>query len=381
MIRHIILFFLLILFKTEAQTSVLNIADSLFQNGNYAKAIAQYQLYDNPSEVYDKIAKAYVAIGNYEEALNHYKSAITSNPEDALITYSYGKLLYKTKKFNESVQMFEKLISVDAYNPNYHYELGLVLEKLKDSTAFKKFHGAFKLDKFHQKAIFKIAKRHLIKRRHDSVNYYIDIGLKSYKNNVELISLKAQNFYWQHKYNKAAAWFEKLLGLGEQSEFIFEKLSLCYFEMSEYEKAIENRKLALKYNPKNADALYAIGSYHELLKNFEEAEKYITKALTLMDVPLHNEYKTLARVFNQQKKYKEAIEALKKAIKENPQDEFSHFFLAMTLSEYYADYDAKIQAFENYKKKFPNGKIKEFADASIQKLKEEQFKNQEKNTD
>lgn len=50
MIRFLILF-LLILFKTEAQTSVLNIADSLYANGNYSKAIAQYQLYKNQPEV------------------------------------------------------------------------------------------------------------------------------------------------------------------------------------------------------------------------------------------------------------------------------------------------------------------------------------------
>ena len=273
------------------------------------------------------------------------------------------------------------MVYTDYKNPNFHYELGLSLEQLKDSTAQNRFHNAFQLDSTHQKAIFKIAKHHLKKGHNKVVNKYIDIGLKSYKNNKQLISLKAQNYYVQQHYEKAIIWFEKLLDLGESSEFIHEKLSLCYEQLYEFEKAITHRELALKFNPNDATAIYVIGTYYQRLDDFKKAEEYISKALFLLDQPLDAEYTKLATVLNRQKKYKEGIEALKKAIKENSSNEFSSLQLAITLEAYYADYDAKIKAFEDFKKKFPNSKLISFVNDHISKIKKEKFLEVEKKED
>ena len=133
-----------------------------------------------------------------------------------------SKFLTKTKKYDEASTLFDQLIYTDYKNPNYHYEQGIVLEKLKDSTAINRYRSAYDLDQTHQKAIFKIAKYYLIKREHNLSHKYIDKGLESYANNIELISLKAQNYYYQHYYTKAIPWFKKLLELGEDSEFIHE---------------------------------------------------------------------------------------------------------------------------------------------------------------
>lgn len=364
---------LLILFKTEAQTSVLNMADSLYVNGNYSKAIEQYKVYENQSEVFDKIAKAYIAIGNYDEALKNYEASIEANPEDALLKFEYARLLSKTKKYGIAVKVFNNLVFIDDKNPNYHYELGLVLEKLKDTLAINQYRFAYDLDETHQKAIYKIAKYYLQKRKYDTVDVFADKGLESYPKNLELISLKAQNYYWKQNYREAIKWFEKLIELGESSEFIYEKISLSYAKHYDYEKAIENRLKALKFNSKDPTTMYVIGTYYERLADYEKAEEYISNALKLLDKPLDAEYAKLATVLNHQKKYPEAITALKKAIKENPESEFSHLRLAITLETYYADYDAKLKALEDFKKKFPNSKMHEFVDDRISKIKKEKF--------
>lgn len=366
------------LVKTEAQTSVLNSADSLFQNGNYSKAIEHYKSYENPSEVYDKIAKAYVAIGNYDEALKNFEAAVKANPDDALLKYSFAKLLSKTKNFETASVLYKELILMHKDNPNYHYELGLVQEQLKDSLAIKSFSNAFSLDNTHQKAIYKVAKYNLQKRNYDNVQRLVDKGLETYANNVELISLKAQNYYWQQEYRKAVTWFKKLLELNESSEFIYEKLSLCYGYHYEYKEALKYRLKVLEYNPKDAATIYVIGSYYLELKDYVKAEIYINKALKLLDRPLGSEYGKLATAFNYQKKYPEAITALKKAIKEVPEDPFMHFRLALVLEKYYEDYDAKIKAFEDVKKKFPDSEMNQFVNQYISKLKEEQFKKSRK---
>ena len=379
--NRILIICLLILFKTEAQTLVLNMADSLYVNGNYSKAIAQYKKYNNQPEVYSKVAKAYIGIGNYDLALQHYKLSVEAYPNDALTKFEYARLLSQNKKFDLASKAFNDLILIDNKNPNYYYELGLVLEQLRDSTAQNSFHKAFELDETHQKNIYKIAKFYLQKRKYVLANKYINKGLESYENNIKLISLKAQNYYWQQDYRAATVWFEKLITLGETSEFIYEKLSLCYEAHFNYKKALEYRLKALRFNPNDAIAQYIIGTYYYELKNFEQAEKYISKALLVLDKSLDTEYMKLGTVLNRQKKYKASIVALKKAINEAPLNQFAHFQLALTLEAYYVNYDAKLKVYEDLKKKFPNGGIIRFVDAKISKLKEEKFINEGKKED
>lgn len=368
-----ILISILFIYKAEAQSSVLKEADSLFINGNFSKAITVYQTYGNPSEVHDKIAKSYMAIGNYDLALEHYKLSVDANKNNALILYEYAKLLSRTKQFEASIEAFNRLMNFDYRNPNYHYEMGLVLEKMKDSTAINRFRAAYDLDQTHQKTIFKIAKHYLIKRKHELSHQYIDKGLESYANNLNLMSLKAQNYFYQDDYTNARKWFQKLVDMGESSEFIHEKLSTLHAEFTDYELAIEQRKLALKYNPYNSDALLLIGTYYERLKDFKQAEHYIKQSLQLKDVPLDYEYQRLGYVLNRQDKHKEAIEAFKTSVRENPENMSSAFFLITTKDKYYDDIDVKIQLYEDFKAKYSESVFANFANERIKALKQEQF--------
>jgi len=190
---------------------------------------------------------------------------------------------------------------------------------------------------------------------------------------VELISLKAQNYYWQNLQRKAVVWFERLLELGESSEFIYEKLSQSYGVSYEFEKAIEFRKKLLQLNPKDVDSYKWIASYYQNLDNWPEAEEYQRKYLMLMDVSLSDEYKNLGVILNSQQKYKEAIDAFNMALDEDPANEMAAFYKSMSMSVYYADYDAKLAAFESFKKKFPNSRMMQSADLMIKKIKDEQF--------
>jgi tetratricopeptide (TPR) repeat protein len=368
-----ILISVLVGFNCDAQPAVLNTADSLYSNGNYSKAIDTYKTYSNQDEVSAKIAKAYVAIGTYDSALVYYKLAAETEPKNGLVLYEYARLLSKTKNFEASIEVFDNLMNIDYRNPNYHYEMGLALERMKDTTALNRFRSAYDLDQTHQKAIYKIAKHFLIKRKHETSHRYIDKGLDSYENNVELISLKAQNYYYQDDNHNARAWFEKLIAMGESSEFIHTKLSMLHAEFSDYELAIEQRKLVLKYNAYSSESMLLIGSYYNRLKDYESAEKYIRQSLDLKDVPLDYEYQLLGTVLNRQDKHKEAIEAFQISLKENPDNISSEFYILSTKDKYYADVDSKIKLYEDFRDKYPETLYAKFASRRITELKEEQF--------
>ncbi len=360
------------IFGLNAQ-SLKEKADDFYVNGNYSKAIETYKSLDNLDDVYDEIAKSYMAIGNYDKALGNYEKAVKANENNLLVNYEFAKLLTKTKKYKEANLIFSNLIALDSLNPNYYYELGIVLEKQKDSMALQQFIKTYDLDNTHQKAIFKIAKQHLIKRNFIDAHAFIDRGLESYENNVELISLKAQTYYHQQHYTHAVVWFNRLLDLGEKSEFIHEKLSLSYAQNSDYEDAIYHRKQALKYNPNNADALFLIGTYYESLSNFEQAESHVSKALKLLDRSLSDEYQKLGTILNRQKKHEKAIKAFQKSLKEDPSNMMSEFFLLRTKDEFYADLDTKITLYEQFIEKHKKSYFISYATKRLKELKQEKF--------
>jgi tetratricopeptide (TPR) repeat protein len=262
---------------------------------------------------------------------------------------------------------------MDYRNPNYHYELGLALEELNDSTAMNRFWSTYDLDPTHQKAIYKIAKHFVQKRQYGLAEKYINKGLDTYENNVELINLNALNFYYQQNYTKAIVWFEKLISLGESSEFIHEKLSTSYAQEYEFKKAIEQRLLALKFNPYDATAIYVIGTYYEKLEDFINAEKFIKQSLLLKDVPLDGEYQKLGMVYNRQGKYREAIEAFQIAIKENPENIEAVFLSIISKDKYYKDIDTKIKLYENFMEQHPQSVYVQFAKSRLKELKQEKF--------
>lgn len=348
-------------------------ADNYFANGNYTKAIETYKSLKNLDDVYDDIAKAYIAIGNYGKALEHYEKSLVAQKDNLLVTYDYAKLLTKTKNYEQANGLFLSLIGKDSLNPNYHYELGLVLEKQRDTSALQHFQKTYKLDPTHQKAIFKIAKHHLVKRNFLDAHGFVDRGLETYQDNPELISLKAQTYYHQQHYTHAIHWFNRLLELGEASEFIHEKLSLCYAQSSNYKDAIFHRKQVLRYSPNDADALYVIGMYYEQLNDFENAEEYISKALMLKDQSLSYEYQKLGTIYNRQKKYQKAIEAFQKSLKESPSNIMSEFFILRTKDAYYADLDSKINMYEAYLEKHKKSPFKSYAESRLKELKQEKF--------
>lgn len=175
------------------------------------------------------------------------------------------------------------------------------------------------------------------------------------------------------QYEESSLWFEKLLALGEDSQFIHEKLSFSYSQQKLYPNAIEQAKAALKFKPKDPQNLFVLGELYAKTNDFVAAEKFLKEALEIMDVPLGTEYTSLGVVLNQENKTKEAIAAFQKAVKENPKDDTAQFYLVRTKDEFYADLDTKIKLYEKFKIEFSHSRFNLFVDSRLKTLKNEKF--------
>lgn len=337
----------------KAQSSTVVEADKLFQLGDYTNAIKKYEnVTPNTNYTFLQIARAHKAIGTYDDALNFYSKAIDIDSESTIALFEYGKLLITKKKFVKADSIFGGLIYKYPKNPNFQYQLGLVKEIRKDSTAINYYQNAFNLDNSHQKSCYKISKHFLSLRAYDSVVKYANTGLSYYNNNVELISILGQNYYKKEHFDKAIPYFLKLLKLNFKNEFIYRMLATSYHKEYEYQEALKYYGILLNYDDKNPKLYYTIAELYSQTKNYAEAQKYYHIAITLLDYSLDKEYHNLAMNYRHQEKWKEAITFMKKSLKENPESLRSQYQLAVFADAYYKDPKTKLSYYTKYMEKF-----------------------------
>jgi tetratricopeptide (TPR) repeat protein len=163
--NKISLLILLLVFKVGAQTPTLNVSDSLYAVGNYSEAIQDLENIEEKSEaVYSRLAKSYVAKGDFYSALKNYRTVLDKNPNKVLTTMEYGEVLIKARKLKSADSLYINLSTSYPKNASFQFQLGTIKEKQNDSTAIEYWQNTIALDKTHQQALYKLAKYELSRR-------------------------------------------------------------------------------------------------------------------------------------------------------------------------------------------------------------------------
>ncbi len=354
--------------KVEAQSSTLAIADSLYNLGNYSNAIRAYQkVIPKNQYVLLQIAKSHKAKGTLNQAIKYYEEIIKKHPITPTTQLEYAKLLTTTRKFKRADSIYSRLVLEYPKNPNFQYKLGIVKQQLRDTTAILYFKEAFALDNTHQKSCFEITKYYLKKRNYDKVVETANLGLKSYPENAELIGVLGQNFLLREDYYTALPYFEKLISLNQENEYIYSKLGLCYYQTHAFQKAIIHLEKVLAYNTKVPERYTMLAYAYQKLEKFDKALENYKIALELKDLPIENELMSIALAYRFQENWNKAIEYVQLAIKENPNDDRAHYQMAMFADAHYKDPEIKLKYYHNYLTKFGQNKRNKYFVSIIEK--------------
>ena len=349
-------FFLLFLFiatKAEAQTSALAIADSLYAVENYSGAIEELERSGSKSEaVLLKLAQAQKANGNIVAALDNFRNVINSNPDRILTSVEYGKLLSSTGNLQEADSIFTGLVKKYPMNAGFHYQLGLVREKRKDSTAMKHYNFTILLQKTHQQALIKVSTRALAGGKLIRAERLSKQGLETNPTGIALLSILAQSYYYQKEYGQAVEQFEKLVDLGAGSEFVHSKLGTAYFHLENYDKAIAHFNSALDYEDENHATHYSLGKLYALKGEYENSERHLLFAILLKDVIVDEEYTSLGLTYKLSEKPKKALAYFNKALEENPDNERAMYERAIVADSYYKDLQTRLNYYQSYVDRF-----------------------------
>jgi tetratricopeptide (TPR) repeat protein len=349
------LVFILLIYKAEAQTSALKLADSLNSVGNYQKVIQLYQREKIVSaEIHQKIAQAYQATGNLGQAISNYKKAIQQDENLVIAKSNLGKLFYQIRNYKASDSLFSELSLQYPENPDFYYRVGLAKEKLKDSTYFNYFKKTLERDNTHQKAFYELAKYKYRQKNYHEVEFLGKKALISYENNTKMISLLARNAIALKNVELAKTRFEKLLDLNKKTVFVYQNLGYCYFNLQEYEKALSCFKSVITLKDTHQKAILNAGRILNIQEKYKEAEPYLRMAIVLAEKTLDHEYEALGVSLQKQNNFKEAIDYFSWALEENPTNFRAQYQLAVCADNYYGDLQTVINYYELFLDRFGN---------------------------
>ena len=231
---------------------------------------------------------------------------------------------------------------------NFYY-LGLINEKQNDTLSLKNFKQAFSINPSYSDALYKIATHYVSKKKFKNAEEFIEKGLELDAESTRFLILEGLSAYYRKEYHDAIAAFTKTVALGKQTEQVHSCLAVSYAQTFQYQKSIDEFSiLILEYNAQNAGYHYNIGKCYMGLNQFEKGRSHVQLSIRIQDVSLYNEYMTLAASYNREQKFKETIQFLKLAIKEDPKSQKAVYELAVAADNYYKDDTLVLSYYQQY---------------------------------
>lgn len=410
----IVIGLLFTILKTEAQSSVFVVVDSLLVEGNYQKALTllentvpkTFLVFEKSASIYQsigsdtkalaclnkalefgtnesikvKLAQLFVSTGFTSKAVEAYESLIEKDTLNLLVANSLGKLYLSLNQVEKAEKIYRFLMKMDTVNPNYPYQLAESLEKQnKHLEMGQSYLDAYKLDTLHLKSIFGLAKFFKALNFKDSTSLFIDKGLKIDSNNINFNQLKANELYFLKDFNGALTYLKKLDSLNFRSVKIYEMFGMCYYNLQDFEQAEIYFRNAIKLDPDNSQILYRLASLYYDKKDNKMATFYLHRSISSVKPDIDKQYYLLGVISKEENNLKAAIDNFEKSYQNNYINYKSLFELSVASEIYYEDKKIALKKFQQFVAKFKSKDeaMTAYAEGRIKEIKKQYFLNGE----
>ena len=222
------------------QDAWLNYAKLSYEIGNPYKSIAEviqeyieaYPEEIDQSEIKDYLISAYLAVSDFQGALDYLKNKDSENIEAySKVAYLYGIQLFNEENYEKAIVNFD--LSIDA-NTNSSYQAKSLFWKGESQYRLKKYEDALKSFE-----AFKLFTDNL------------DLNEKRI-----LLYHMAYTYFQLKDYNKAGGHFNEFILASDNTKLITDsylRLGDCFFALSNYFKAIPSYEKVIEANDTDVD--------------------------------------------------------------------------------------------------------------------------------
>lgn len=211
--------------------------------------------------------------GKVKEAQEAYPSIFNELTQEELqIAYiNLANSYYEQKESSKALELYKKAAGLGKYNERVFFNIAMVYLQEKELEKSKEnFLKAVALKESYVNAYINLA---IVCKRLEQLDEsckYFEEALKYDDSNCEVFYNYANTLLRKEEFSKARKYLAKALELGinDKSKVFYAK-GLSYQHQNNYDQALEEFNISLKYNPKNADTLFAVSTIQLLYGDFE----------------------------------------------------------------------------------------------------------------
>ena len=253
-----------------------------------------------------------------EQALEHYRAkdytsavktasqGVQRDAGDAACQHIYGLSLATVRRYSEAEQHLTQAITLKPTVANYHYDLGFVLyEQKKYEASVPVLKRAVELDGENLMARFLLGRTYVSAHRSLLLGNFSKLALEQ----LNYVARKNPRFPTLHYH-----------------------IGLIYSNDGAIEKAIQELKLEIQYQPSNAQARVALaelqlkkGELDAAMEQLQFAEKAAPSVAQV--------HYTLAKAYREQGRLDKAIEAAEKSVRLDATSADAHYLLGQLYRE------------------------------------------------
>lgn len=188
-------------------------------------------------------------------------------PEKVRASYQEGMNLLEGGKYEEALDVFEKMLDQDE-NPEVYYNIGYIKTvKEEYAEAIEAFRKATKLDRYFAKAYEAMGRAFKALGKTDEA--------------TESLKKAAEIYMGSEKEEKAEGILNEILQENPDTINVYNTLGVLYRKRGDYQAALNQYEKALKIHPDQPKVYYNIGRLHVDLKNLPQAKLNFQKAIAL----------------------------------------------------------------------------------------------------
>uniref|UniRef100_A0AAZ3NSG6 Dolichyl-phosphate-mannose--protein mannosyltransferase n=1 Tax=Oncorhynchus tshawytscha TaxID=74940 RepID=A0AAZ3NSG6_ONCTS len=326
-----------------------NYANFLKDRGRHQEAIHHYK---TALRLYPRHASAMNNLGTLtrhpEDAEHYYRTALDTNPQHNRALFNLGNLLKSQGKKEEAEALLRDSIRfgphfADAYSSlaslyaeqkrfaeaNEVYLQGI--ESCPDSSDLHNNYGVFLVDTG-EGALAAAHYQHAVRLKPAHYVAMVNLGrlLRSSNENKE-----------------AESWYKKALQVTRKVD-ILTPLGALYYNTGRYEEALQVYREAATLQPDSTDIWLALAQVLAMAGRSKEAEK-MTLGIISKQGSCIECYRLLSAIYSKRGNYTEALDALDKALLQNPIDMSVRAELHFSKGNQLREMNQLDRAFESYK--------------------------------
>lgn len=316
-------------------------------SGNLEKAVELYTeaiaLAPGNADYYNRRSVVLYKMRRYEDTLRDDTKAIELDPSNPDYYYSRGLTFHEMKHYKEAFRDKSKAIEMDPSKPEYYYSRNITRYEMKEyDGALQDVNKAIEMDPskpdyYYSRGItFHVMKRYEDALRDKSKAIELDPSKPDY------YSSRSNTLHSMGRYEEALQDDTKSIELDPSKPKYYYSRSITLHAIKRYEDALKDKSRAIELDPSNADYYYSRGLTLHAMKRYEEALQDTTKAIEL-DPSKSDYYYSRGITFHEMKHYEEALRDKSKAIELDPSKPDYHSSLSVTLHEM-GQYEEAIQA-------------------------------------